>query len=264
MSGIAIVLAFLVLGALGVAFGALLSFADKKFYVEVDPRIAAVRACLGGANCGACGFAGCDAFAEAVVEGKAPANGCPPGGEAAAKGIGEVMGVNVEAQAPVVARVMCQGTHGVVKDRYVYDGLRSCRVAASLAGGPKTCRFSCVGLGDCVLKCAFEAIRIEDTIAVIDPLKCKGCGECVDVCPRGVIQLKPLDAQVLVRCRNSDVAREARAVCMKACIGCGRCTKECKYDAIHVENGYARIDEEKCIRCGECAAVCPCKCITIG
>lgn len=259
----AILYALLVLGALGLVFGAVLGVADKKFQVETDPRVEKIRAALGGANCGACGFAGCDAFAEAVVAGTAKPDGCPPGGAAAAKTIGEVMGVTVETAAPMVARVICQGTSGVAKDRFLYDGYRSCRVAASVAGGPKECRFACIGLGDCADVCAFNSITMQDGIAHIDPATCKACGACVERCPRSVIKLMPVDAQVNVRCRNSDVARVARSVCMKACIGCGRCTKECPYDAIKVENGFAVIDYEKCTRCGACAAVCPCKCITV-
>ncbi len=258
-----IVYAFVALGAIGLIFGVVLGVADKKFYVEVDERVANVRACLPGANCGACGYVGCDSFAEAVVEGKAPPNGCSAGGSSTADAIGEVLGVAVEAQAPVVARVLCQGTSGVAKPRFEYDGYRSCRVAASMAGGPKQCRFSCIGLGDCAFSCKFGAITMRDGIAFISPERCVGCGTCVDICPRSVIKLQPADAQVLVRCRNSDVARQARDVCMKACIACKRCVKECKYDAIAVENGFAVIDPEKCTRCGECAAVCPCKCITI-
>ncbi len=112
-------------------------------------------------------------------------------------------------------------------------------------------------------KCAFGAISMKDGIANIDPDKCTACGQCVKTCPRSAIKLLPLSAKVIVRCRNSDVARVARAVCMDACIGCGRCKKECQYEAITVENGFARIDPDKCTRCGACAAVCPCKCITI-
>jgi len=263
MNVIAIVTALLVLGALGLLMGIMLGAADKKFHVETDPRVEQVRACLGGANCGACGFAGCDAFAEAVVEGKAKPNGCPPGGAAAAEAIGEILGVKVEATEPMVARVICQGTSGIAKDRYIYDGLKSCRVAASMAGGPKECRFACIGLGDCMDHCAFDAISMVDGIAHIDAVLCKGCGSCVESCPRNVIELRPVDAQVMVRCRNTDVARQARSACMKACIACGRCVKECKYEAIKVENGFARIDTTKCTRCGDCAKVCPCNCITI-
>lgn len=258
-----ILYAGLLLGGLGLIFGAVLSFASKKFHVNVDERVQQVRQCLGGANCGACGYAGCDAFAAAVVAGKAPVNGCAPAGEKGIKAISRIMGKEAPDTERMVARVLCQGEKGVAKERYAYDGYQSCAVAASLAGGPKDCRFACVGLGDCQDKCAFDAIAMKNGIASIDPDKCTACGACVKACPRSVIRLMPLSQSVIVRCRNSDTARVARNVCMDACIGCGRCKKECQYDAITVENGFARIDPDKCTRCGACAAVCPCKCITI-
>ncbi len=263
MNVMSIVTPLLVMGVLGAIFGAVLTVASKKFYVEVDPRVEQIRECLAGANCGACGFAGCDAFAEAVVEGKAPANGCPPGGAAAAEAIGSVMGVTVEAGEKQLARVICQGTSGIAKDRFIYDGLKSCNVAVSMSGGPKLCRFACVGEGDCMNHCVFGAISIVDGIAKIDDALCTGCGACVECCPRGVIKLMPASAHVIVRCRNEDVAREARAACMTACIGCKRCVKECKEGAIAVENGFAKIDIEKCTKCGDCTSVCPCNCITM-
>ncbi len=255
------IIAGLLLGALGLIFGAVLSFAGKKFHVEVDERVAQVRECLGGANCGSCGYAGCDAFAQAVVDGKAKPDGCPPAGEAGAEKIAGIMGVTVETGERMVARVLCHGIDGVVKDRYLYDGYQSCAVAAGIAGGPKQCRFACIGLGDCADHCAFNAISMVDGVAVIDETKCQACGMCVKNCPRNAIRMMPVSQSVYVRCRNSDVARVARAVCMDACIGCGRCKKECQYDAITVENGFAHIDPEKCTRCGACAKVCPCSCI---
>ena len=219
----AILYAGLVLGGIGLVFGLILTFASKAFHVDVDERVQQVRACCAGANCGACGYAGCDGFAEAVVKGEAPVNGCKPAGAEGAKKIAAIMGVDAGAsEERQVARVRCQGIKGVAKERYTYDGYRSCAVAAGIAGGP-----------------------------------------CVEACPRSVIELLPVSQSVIVRCRNSNVARAARAVCMKACIGCGRCKKECQYDAIVVENGYARILPDKCVRCGSCAAVCPCNCITI-
>ena len=258
-----ILYAGILLGALGVIFGAVLTFASKKFHVEVDERVAQVRECLGGANCGACGYPGCDGFAAAVVKGEAPINGCAPAGEKGVKGIARIMGVEAAAGERMVARVLCQGENGIAKERYEYDGYQSCATASSLAGGPKDCRFACLGLGDCMDKCAFGAIHMENGIAHIDPDKCTACGQCVKTCPRSVIKLLPVSSNVIVRCRNSDVARVARAVCMDACIGCGRCKKECQYEAITVENGFARIDPAKCTHCGACAAVCPCKCITV-
>ena len=259
-----ILYAGLVLGALGLIFGLVLTFASKAFHVEVDDRVARVRACCSGANCGACGYPGCDGFAAAVVAGEAPVNGCKPAGAEGAKQIAAIMGKEASAdEERLVARVLCQGMKGVAKERYTYDGYKSCATAAGIAGGPKDCRFACIGMGDCEDHCAFGAITMKDGIACIDPDKCTACGACVAACPRGVIKLLPASQSVIVRCRNSDVARVARSVCMDACIACGRCKKECQYDAIVIENGFARIDPEKCTRCGACAKVCPCKCITV-
>ncbi len=257
-----ILFAVIMLGAIGVIFGLVLTFASKKFHVDVDERVEKVRACVAGANCGACGFPGCDGFAAAVVEGKAPVNGCKPAGADGAAKIAAIMGQEVSDEERMVARVLCQGMKGVAKERYVYDGYKSCSTAAGIAGGPKDCRFACIGLGDCMDHCAFGAISMKDGIASIDEDKCAACGACVEHCPRGAIKLLPISQSVIVRCRNSDIARVARAVCSDACIGCKRCMKECQYEAITVENGFARIDPEKCTRCGACAAVCPCNAIT--
>ncbi|MBQ9300718.1 MAG: RnfABCDGE type electron transport complex subunit B [Clostridia bacterium] len=258
-----VVFALLALGALGAVFGFVLDVAEKKFAVEQDERVAQVRAACAGANCGACGYPGCDGFAEAVVKGEAPVNGCSAGGAKTAQAIAEIMGGDAGVTEPKVARVICQGECGVAKERYNYDGYHSCQMAAQMVGGPKMCSYSCVGLGDCADVCKFDAIRIENGIAVIDPDRCTACGMCEKTCPRHAIRLMPRDASVIVRCQNSDTGRIAREACMKACIACKRCEKTCQYDAIHVENGFAKIDTDKCTRCGECAKNCPCSCITV-
>ena len=249
-----ILYALLALGALGAVFGLVLDVADKKFAVEVDERVAAVREACAGANCGACGYPGCDGFAAAVVAGEAPVNGCSAGGAKTANAIAAIMGTDAGSAEPRVARVLCQGEVGTAKERYRYDGYKSCQMAAQMVGGPKMCPYSCVGLGDCMDVCKFDAIHIENGIAVIDPDKCTACGMCEKTCPRHVIRVMAKDAKVIVSCQ----------ACMKACIGCKRCEKTCQYDAVHVENGFARIDPDKCTRCGECAKNCPCGCITIG
>jgi len=258
MNWIPVIWALGIMGLMGLAFGVMLTVADKKLAVETDPRVAKVREVLGGANCGACGYAGCDAFADALVSGKAQPSGCPVG---SAKAIGAALGVTCEEGEKMVARVICQGDNGVAKERYEYDGYRSCAVAAGIAGGPKLCASACLGLGDCEKACAFGAIGMDNGLAHIEPKLCVACGKCVDVCPRGIIRLVPTDAKVLVLCRNRDTGRVARAACMTACIACGRCVKECKYDAILIEDGYARINLDTCTRCGACVKVCPCNCI---
>lgn len=250
-----------ILGAIGLVFGLVLGVAGKKFAVEVDERVVKVRECLGGANCGACGFAGCDAFAEAVVKGNAPVNGCTPGGAAAAKAIGEIMGVSAEAKEPVVARVRCSGNCDNMIRRYDYEGYESCTAAAAVAGGPKACHFACVGVGDCMRACKFGAISISDGVAHIDPDKCAGCGMCEAACPRNIIHLLPRSQTILVACRNKAVGRIARQQCKTACIACGKCAKTCPSQAIAVVEGVAQIDETKCTRCGACVPACPMHCI---
>lgn len=256
-----VLFALLVLAVLGILFGALLSYAGKKFEVKVDERVEKVRAQLGGANCGACGFAGCDAFAEAVVEGKARPNGCPPGGPAAASAIGEIMGLSVEVTERKVAKVFCQGSSAFARERYKYEGFPSCRIVSSLSGGNKLCPYSCIGLGDCVQACAFGAISIQNGIAKFDTTRCGGCGECVKECPRSMIMLVPESATVRMKCQNHDAGKIARESCLKACIACKRCERECTEHAITVIDNVAVIDYDKCTRCGACAKVCPIGCI---
>ena len=261
MDWIAILSALAVLGALGLVFGLVLGVVGKKFAVETDERVAQVRECLGGANCGACGYAGCDAFAEAVVKGEAPANGCTPGGAKAAAAIGAIMGVEVSATEPKVARVRCNGTCENAAVRYTYTGLTSCRAAAAISGGPKECHYGCLRYGDCMARCAFGAISLADGIAHVDADKCTGCGMCEEACPRGIIHLLPRDKTIVVTCRNKAIGKLARLQCKTACVGCRRCERNCPSDAIHVEDGVAVIDESKCTRCGACVAGCPMHCI---
>ncbi len=253
--------AILALGGLGILFGLALGLADKKFSVEVDERVSAVRAAVAGANCGACGYAGCDAYAEAVVRGDAPANACTPGGSKTVKAINAIMGLDSEAQEPLVARVRCQGTCENVSPRYEYSGVSSCRAASGIAGGPNACEFGCVGLGDCVEHCAFDAIDLIDGVAVVNEDACTGCAMCASACPRNIIKMLPRDQTVVVMCRNEAIGRIARLQCKTACVGCKRCEKACPSDSIHVINGVAIIDETTCTRCGACIPVCPMHCI---
>ena len=261
MDFLPIVYAIALLGGLGLLFGAVIAVIAKKFAVETDERVVKVRELLAGANCGACGYAGCDAFAEAVVKGEAKTNGCSAGGKKTAAAIAAVLGVAAEADAvPMVARVRCQGTCDHVSPRYDYAGLSSCRAAASTSGGPKECEFGCLGLGDCVKRCPFHAITLADGIAHIDESKCTGCGVCQATCPRSIISLLPRDRTVVVLCRNKAVGRIARLQCKTACVGCKRCEKACPSESIHVVDGVAEINPVTCTRCGACVEACPMKC----
>ena len=251
-----VVYAVLVLFVMGVVFAILLGIAAKVFAVEVDERIPLVRECLPGANCGGCGFPGCDGLATAIVEGKAPVNGCPVGGAAAAAKIAEVMGVEADSSEPKVAHVHCNGGCNA-KDKAVYEGLQDCTAAMRVAGGPKACAFGCMGLGSCVKACAFDAIHVVNGCAVVDPDKCVACGKCAAACPEKLIDMVPKSKKVHVNCMNKDKGAQAMKVCDNACIGCMKCEKTCKFDAIHVSGNVAVIDYDKCKGCKMCAKACP-------
>ena len=258
-----ILLAAGILSGIGIVFGVVLGISAKKFYVEEDPRVEELRSCLGGANCGACGFAGCDAFAKALIEGQACPEDCTAASADNLEKIGQIMQVEVSEREPRVARVLCQGAFSVSKKRYDYEGYSSCRAVAQMAGGNKQCHYACIGLGDCAKKCAFDAIDIVDGVAIINADKCTACGECVLECPRHVIELIPKECNVTVRCSNHERAKIAKDACMRACIACGRCAKACPQEAITIENYLAHIDPHKCNNCGECVPVCPSNCIVV-
>ena len=253
-----ILLSILVLGALGAVFGALLAYASKIFHVEVDPREAAVREALAGANCGGCGYPGCDGYAKAVAAGEAPCNKCVAGGAATAAKVAEIMGVSAGDAEKMVAFVPCSGSQEAAELRFHYTGPDDCR-AAMLFGGKsnKLCTFACIGFGNCAKACKFDAMHVVDGVARVDRSKCVGCGACVDACPKSIVKLIPESQKIMVACRNQDKGGQVMKICKVGCIGCMKCQRECPADAIHVENNVASIDPAKCIQCGHCAEVCP-------
>ena len=255
-----VIYAVAVLFIMGIVFAILLGVAAKVFAVEVDERIPLVRECLPGANCGGCGFPGCDGLAAAIVEGRAPVNGCPVGGAAAAEKIAKVLGVEVAEGERNVAHVKCNGGCNAV-DKAVYEGLQDCNAAMRVAGGPKACAFGCMGLGSCVKACAFDAIHIVDGVAKVDSDKCVACGKCVSTCPKKIINLVSEVKKVHVNCVNKDKGPAVMKVCSNGCIGCRMCEKTCKFDAIHVVDGVAKIDYDKCKNCKMCTKACPKGCI---
>lgn len=251
------------LGGLGLLFGLLLGYANKKFKVEVDERIPKVRECLPGANCGACGFAGCDAYAEAVVsQGMAP-NLCIPGGSSSSEKISEILGVAVEAESdPQVAYVKCKGTCDKAKKKAVYDGIQDCNMAVlAPGGGDKACEFGCLGLGSCVKACKFDALEIVDGIAKVNEEKCVACGACTEACPKGIIQLVPKKSKIRIQCNSKAKGKEVMDACTVGCISCGLCAKNCPKEAITMVNNLPVIDYDKCVNCGICANKCPKNCI---
>ena len=256
-----IINAIIVLGVMGLLFGAILAYASKKFAVEVDERVEAILTVLPGANCGGCGFPGCGGLANAIVEGKSPVNGCPVGGASVASKIGDIMGVTSELGEKQVAKVICKGNCQSAKNKYEYEGILDCRAANALNSGAKSCKFGCLGLGTCKDVCKFDAICIQDGIAVIDEEKCVLCGKCIEVCPKGIISKKPLKQEVVVECNSKEFGKAVKEKCSVGCIGCGLCAKACPFEAIEFENKIAKINYDKCVGCMVCVEKCPTKVI---
>lgn len=251
-----------VLAVLGILIGLLLGIAGKVFAVDVDERVTQVRDSLPGNNCGGCGYPGCDGLAEAIIAGEAEINACPVGGAAVAEKIAEILGVEADTSEKKVAYVKCAGTCELAKSQYHYVGEMDCAQASMVPGhGEKACSYGCLGLGTCVKACPFDAIHVEDGIAVVDKEKCVACGQCVKACPNNVIDLIPYESAYMVQCNSKDKGKDVMAVCETGCIGCGICVKQCEFDAVTVENNLAVIDGTKCQACGKCAEKCPKKVI---
>lgn len=245
--------------------GILLTLTERFFGVKEDESALAIRDCLPGANCGACGFSGCDAYAKALSNGTVKENNlCVPGGDSTAREIAEILGVEAGEVIEKVAFVACNGVCGAVERKYNYVGPKTC-VAASLSyNGDKTCTWACLGYGDCMRACPQNAIAVIDNVAHIDPQKCIGCGICVRTCPKSIIKLIDDTSRVVVKCSNHDKGAVTRKSCTNGCIGCMKCEKTCPHGAIKVENNLATIDYSLCTGCGECAKVCPVHCIHEG
>ncbi|HHV58848.1 MAG TPA: RnfABCDGE type electron transport complex subunit B [Clostridiaceae bacterium] len=248
-----------ILGGLGLFFGLCLSYASKKFGVKVDERIGKVRDVLPGANCGACGFTGCDGYAEAVVSGNADINKCTVGGRDVMVSIGEILGKDTSTSSVEckVGRVMCGADNGKTRTKYDYSGIKDCTAATALYGGPTACMYGCIGMGDCAKACPFGAIVVERGVARVLAAKCKGCGKCVEVCPRNIIKIVPKEKQYTVRCNNPQRGNFVMKVCKVGCIGCRKCSKVCEAGAITNDGFVARINPELCTNCGKCMEVCP-------
>jgi len=242
---------------LAIIFGLGLAIASKVFAIDTDPRVDKVLENLPGANCGACGTAGCSSLAEAIVKGEKPIDACPVITPEARKIIGDVMGVNVVQKERSVAVLLCNGGNSV-GEKHRYSGVPDCQAAALLHGGYKLCDYGCLGLGTCSEACPFEAIMMgDDGLPEVLEERCKACGKCFEACPKGLFVIQPLSKAVHVRCKSCDKGAYTKKVCPAGCIGCKKCEKECPVQAIKVDNFLARIDYGKCIACGKCAKVCP-------
>ncbi|HCL56180.1 MAG TPA: ferredoxin [Spirochaetia bacterium] len=260
-----IIYSVLSLGVLGLLMGILLVVAHNKIAVKQDELVLALEEALPNANCGACGYPGCNAYAVAIAQKDEVITLCAPGGEETVAKIAELMGKSFDGIEQKVAFIRCQGNTHKAKIKYEYHGILECAQAEAYYQGPKSCTSSCLGLGTCVRACPFGAIEITPQMLVkVNYEKCTGCGLCVESCPRDIINLVPYREKPLVyqvACRSHENALNTKNQCSIGCIGCGLCARICPVQAIKVENFLAEIDYEKCIGCGQCANRCPTKAI---
>lgn len=251
-------LPILLLVIMGLVAGVILTIAAKVLFVPVDETVAQIREALPGANCGACGFAGCDDYASALgADHSLSPSLCPVGGAECAGKIAAALGVEAVAAEPKVAFVRCKGNTENTKQIMELQGVSTCKGAKNFFGGNWACAQGCMGFGDCVAECDYGAIKICDGVAIVDREACVGCGKCAKACPNNVIVIGEKKKLVYVACNNTEKGAKARKGCAVACIGCGKCAKACKFEAITVENNLAKIDFDKCKNCGLCEKECP-------
>ena len=264
MSITGIIMAAVIVGGTGLFIGIFLGLADKKLTVKVDEKEEAILGVLPGNNCGGCGYPGCSGLAAAIAKGEAPVDQCPVGGAPVAAKIGAIMGQEVKETARQVAFVKCAGTCEKAGHDYEYTGVEDCAAMAFIpGGGAKSCSYGCLGFGNCVKACPFDAIHVVDGIAKVDKEVCKACGKCIAACPKHLIELIPYEQKTFVRCNSNAKGKVQLAICQAGCIGCRICEKNCEAGAITVTNFLAHIDADKCTECGVCVEKCPRKIITL-
>lgn len=257
-----ILIAFLVMLAVAIIAGVMLLVFSHFFAIPENPQKAIIRECLPGINCGACGYKGCDDYAASLAEnnGVKP-NLCIPGAQSVADKIGEILGVEAEPFEDVVAFVACNGYCEANPPAAKYEGVETCYAASMIYGGPGSCHFGCLGLGDCANACPSNAICIADGIARVNTALCLGCGLCAKTCPKHIITMLPQECETVVMCSNKQKGADARKACKNACIGCKKCEKTCPNNAIVVTDNLAVIDYTKCTNCGACVKECPTGCL---
>lgn len=252
-----------IMSSMGILFGLGLSFASRIFKVELDQKVERILSVLPGANCGVCGKAGCSGLAEAVAKGDFSLTSCPAGGEEVYNKIAEILGVEKTAMTRKIARINCGGG-SYAKDKYIYQGVKTCAAVSLVAGGEKLCSFACLGFGDCVRVCPFGAICIgEGDIPIVDLKKCTACGKCVSECPKRIISLEAIEERYYVKCLSRDKAGFVKNACKTGCIGCKICEK-LSNGAFVVENNLSRLDYFKVDNATPlelCVEKCPTKCI---
>jgi len=261
-----ILIAILALGGIGLVSAIILYFVASKFKVYEDPKIDEVEEVLPSANCGGCGFPGCRAFAEATAKKAKEEKNleglfCPVGGNEVMQKVGETLGLEIEAKDPMIAVVRCNGSRVNSPGKVQYEGVSSCSFAHALYAGEGGCQFGCLGLGDCVDACEFDAIHMSEERGLPEVNdKCTACGACVEACPRDIIELRkrgPKEKRIFVSCVNKEKGAVAIKNCSVACIGCGKCEKVCEFDAITITSFLSYINFDKCKLCRKCVEVCP-------
>lgn len=258
-----ILFAVIALSAIGAMSAIILYFVAQKFKVIEDPRIDEVEDSLPKANCGGCGYAGCRAFAEKIVKGGTlDGLNCPVGGNAVMAQVAQILGLQADEKEPMIAVLRCNGSRENASTKIKYDGPATCAFAHNLYSGESGCPFGCLGLGDCVVSCSFDALYVDEKtgLPVVVDDKCVACGACVKACPRHIFELRAKgkkDRRIFVCCVNEEKGAPAKKNCEVACIGCGKCVKACAYDAIELKNNLAYIDFEKCKLCRKCVDECP-------
>ncbi|MBN1415002.1 MAG: Fe-S cluster domain-containing protein [Bacteroidales bacterium] len=261
--GSTILYTILTLSILGTIAAVVLYLVAQRFKVFEDPRIDEVESSLPGANCGGCGYAGCRNFAEVLVKSESfEGLFCPVGGNDTMTQVARILGREAAAKDPQVAVLLCNGTCEYRPKTNRYDGAPSCAVVAALYSGETGCQYGCLGLGDCVLVCKFDALHMDKVtgLPVVDDDKCTSCGACVTACPKNLFELRKRwkgNKKIYVACRNEDKGGIARKSCAVACIGCSKCFKVCPHEAITMNNNLAFIDSFKCKLCRKCAPECP-------
>ena len=253
-----IVLPAIIVAVVGLIAGIILTIAAKLMFVPVDERVAAIEEVLPGANCGACGFAGCSDYANALgSDADLSTSLCPVGGADVAAKVAEIMGVAGGEIDPKIAMVMCKGSSEVTNEIQELSRISTCKAAKMFYGGSWSCPYGCLGLGDCADVCKFDAIRVVDGVAQIDREKCVGCEACMKACPNHIINMVGKKNLFVVACQSQAKGAKTRKACSVGCIGCMKCQRECPADAIVIKDNLARIDVSKCVQCGHCSDICP-------
>jgi len=251
------------IGLLGLIAGLLLGYIAKVLKIKVDERVKAIEEILPGANCGACGYPGCSGYASAIINENAPINLCAPGGEEVMRKIAKLLGREAVTTTKKIARVRCSGDTTTVKRTAEYDGITSCQ-ALEILGGNKECPYGCLGLGDCVDACPFDAIYMgDDGLPHVIEEKCTGCGLCVQACPRNIIELVPATDTMYVKCVSPEFGSNVMKVCKKGCIGCSLCARMVNFQGIKMENNLPVINYSEYKGSEEIAQKCPTKVIKL-